>query len=85
MGIWKTIGGLLENAFFKAILPGFEEQRKCKGREGSATSVEGPIHRRDGASSRRDRLRGLGEEVGLPKPGESLDSPAISPAVRRHG
>jgi len=31
VGIWKTIGGLLENAFFKAILPGFEEQRNAKG------------------------------------------------------
>ena len=28
--MWEVVGGLLQNAFFKAILPGFDPERKSK-------------------------------------------------------
>jgi hypothetical protein len=38
-GTWEAIGGLIQNAFFKAILPGFEEAtgRPVKGTNRQAT------------------------------------------------
>jgi hypothetical protein len=43
LDIWEVVGHLLQNAFLKAILPGFEPQRSPKG--GKPVAEDGVRHR----------------------------------------
>jgi hypothetical protein len=51
-GLWQVVGRLLQNAFIKAILPGYEEPKPPKGeRSAPAHEIGHRDHRPPGAGS----------------------------------